>query len=144
MKRGIVIVMRVLVGGFFLISGILKLRLHPAEVDAYIRSYDVLPFGYTYPVALVLPWVEIIPGALLVAGILPFFASSIIMAMLGLFILLLIWTILRGIPIEDCGCLPGLLQETPWTALLRDVILLSMNIPVWLYYGKGFQRGGRS
>lgn len=134
MKKGLIVLLRSLVGGFFLLSGILKLRLHPAEIDAYIRSYDILPFGYTYPVALILPWIEIIPGGLLIAGILPFYVSSVIMGMLVFFILLLISTILRGIHLEDCGCLPGLIQETPWTALLRDAILSLMILPVWFHY----------
>ncbi len=142
MKGWSIVILRGLVGGFFLLSGAAKLRLHPAEVDAYVRAYEVIPFGYTYPVALLLPWIEVISGGLLIAGILPFYTASFIMAILLLFIILLLSVIVRGIPIEDCGCLPGLIQETPWTALIRDVILMAMAIPVWNHYRRRREKDG--
>lgn len=129
-----IIALRVIVGGFFVLSGFMKLTIPPEEVEAIIRAYKILPFGYTYPVALVLPWIEIIPGILLVGGIFPFYMASVITVMLGSFVLLLITTIIRGIPIEDCGCLGGWIKETPPIALVRDIILLLMSIPILRFY----------
>jgi len=129
-----VVLFRTAVGGFFVLSGFMKLRLPAEEVQALIRSYEVLPSGLTYPAALVLPWVELVPGALLVLGIVPLYSIAAITGMMVFFMALLISVIVRGIPLEDCGCLGGWIRETPPEALGRDVVLFLFCLPVFYHY----------
>ena len=133
-KKWVVVLFRTAVGGFFVLSAVMKLRLPAEEVQALIRSYEVLPAGLTYPAALVLPWVELVPGVLLTAGILPLYSVAAITGMMVFFMALLVSVIVRGIPLEDCGCLGGWIRDTPPEALARDIVLFLMCLPVFFHY----------
>ncbi len=128
--------LRIIIGIFFVTTGILKLRLPPEEVEALIRTFQILPHGLTYPFALILPWIEIIPGLLLIIGVMPFYSIGVIISLTTIFVIALISVIIRGIPVEDCGCLGGILQETPLTALWRDIGIILLSIPVARTYYK--------
>lgn len=133
-KKGLIIFLRILIGGFFILTGLIKLRLPVEEVQALIRTFQVLPADFTYSAAFVLPWIELIPGLLLVIGIRPLYSMGFIMGLTAIFVLGLISIIARGIPVEDCGCLGGWIKETPPVALLRDMVIIILSLPVLKFY----------
>jgi putative oxidoreductase len=63
-----VFLVRVLLGGLLLVAGALKVG-HPAELAAALASYRLLSPPVAGPLALALPYVEILLGLYLLAGL---------------------------------------------------------------------------
>ena len=59
------IVLRVGIGGLFIISGTMKI-LDPLKFLAAIETFHLLPYSIAYIVAYFLPWVETISGLALI------------------------------------------------------------------------------
>ncbi len=95
---------RVIVGGVFIYSGLIK-ALAPAEEFAYaIESYRVLNSQFALWAAFLVPWIELYAGLLLAAGVFTRYAAFFTGAMLLFFELLLGQAWLRGLPVTSCGC----------------------------------------
>src|SRR5690242_12168857 len=62
-----VLVCRLAVGLLFAAAGIAKL-LEPGSFTATLLAYAVLPVGLIRPLALTLPWLEVLVGVYLLAG----------------------------------------------------------------------------
>jgi uncharacterized membrane protein YphA (DoxX/SURF4 family) len=107
----------------YLVSGVLK-AIDPDATYVAVRAYDVLPKPGVELVAGVLPWLEIVIGLLLLAGIATR-AVAVVSAILLLgFMAGVAQAWARGLSI-DCGCFggggavdPG--QTTYGRELLRD------------------------
>lgn len=84
--------------------------------------------------ALILPWIELIPGLFLLIGIFPLYSVRFIIGLTLIFILVLISVLVRELPIEDCGCLGGWIQETPSFALWRDVVIILLFLSIHRFY----------
>jgi uncharacterized membrane protein YphA (DoxX/SURF4 family) len=63
-----VLIIRVLVGALLVVAGAVKVG-HPAELAASIAGFRLLPAAIVGPLALALPYVELVLGAYLVAGL---------------------------------------------------------------------------
>jgi len=63
-----VFLVRVLLGALLLVAGALKVG-HAAELAAALASYRLLPAAIVGPLALALPYVEILLGLYLIAGL---------------------------------------------------------------------------
>ena len=94
---------------------------HSAEVAASITGLHLgLPGPVVAIIAVALPPFEILLGAYLLAGLLPFAAASIAAALLLAFILVLSSAVVRGLS-APCGCFgPGDTAPTTWLTVLRD------------------------
>jgi uncharacterized membrane protein YphA (DoxX/SURF4 family) len=111
----------------FLVSGVLK-AIDPDATYVAVRAYDVLPKAGVALVAGVLPWLEIVLGLLLLAGIATRAVAVVSAALLVVFIAGVTQAWARGLSI-DCGCFggggavePG--QTTYGLELLRDAAFL--------------------
>jgi uncharacterized membrane protein YphA (DoxX/SURF4 family) len=113
----------------FLVSGVLK-AIDPDGTYVAVRAYDVLPKAGVAVVAAVLPWLEIVLGLLLLAGVATRAVAIAGAALLLVFIAGVTQAWARGLSI-DCGCFggggavePG--QTTYGRELLRDAGFLLM------------------
>ena len=100
----IYLVLRVLFGVFFMLVGGSKLFVPYQNFLYVIQSYQVFPPLIEELSARVVPWVEFFLGLFLVLGL---WLKYVLMAFLGLiacFIALLGQAIVRGLPIDSCGC----------------------------------------
>lgn len=122
---------RILIGGLFLYSGILKVASPQPFADS-IASFEIVPFGVIGLVAIGLPPLEILLGAMLVSG------WSARPAIFGVFLLSVVFclalsqALARGLSV-DCGCL-GAGQPSignTWFSLGRDILLIAAS--GWLY-----------
>lgn len=113
----------------FLVSGLLK-AIDPDATYVAVRAYDVLPKLAVTLVAGVLPWLEIVIGLLLLAGIATRAVATASAVLLLGFMVGVTQAWARGLSI-DCGCFggggavdPG--QTTYGRELLRDAGFLLM------------------
>ncbi|MCG3150079.1 MAG: hypothetical protein PCFJNLEI_03548 [Verrucomicrobiae bacterium] len=96
------LVLRWLLGGFFVYAGVAKI-IDPAGFAKNIANYQMLPHDYVNLLAITLPWIEVVPGLLLMAGIWRRPSALAIAGMLVVFIIAIGSALSRGLNI-NCGC----------------------------------------
>jgi putative oxidoreductase len=94
-------------GGLFVWAGIQKI-IYSFDFIKAVLAYRLLPLGLVGVTAAVLPWVELVAGLLLIAGVKRRSCLLILGLLLGGFIVIMLITMARGLKI-DCGC--GIFQN---------------------------------
>jgi putative oxidoreductase len=133
MNKYILFIFRIFVGCVFIYASIHKI-LNPDAFADSIRNYLLVPPALTNLMAVSLPWVEIVCGIFLVAGLFPRSSAAVVSAMLAVFSSALIISLARGLDI-DCGCFDSGRGGEVINSLyvLRDLGLLFMSASVMLY-----------
>jgi putative oxidoreductase len=121
-------IFRLLVGGVFIWAGILKI-LDPLEFAQDIANYRVVSRDLSFFIALILPWLEVLCGILVILGIFRSAGSLLLSGMLGVFLVLITVTILRGLDV-DCGCFGSIGRNVDFRLLLTDITLLYLTLNV--------------
>lgn len=125
-------------GLLFVVAAWPKLQDPPAFAKA-VWAYHLLPAWGVHPVALILPWLEMLCGVALLAGVWRRAAAAWIGLLLVAFIGALGWNLLQGRPV-DCGCFSVAvsvrsdaerLADMKWT-ILRDLGMLALALHVVL------------
>jgi hypothetical protein len=113
---------RVLAALVFLTAAYGKLQ-HWNAFLGVIANYRLLPEALVAPVAVMLPPVEAVIGAMLLLDV-PFWPEVLAAGLLMLFALAMGINILRGRRHIDCGCFQSALKQTlSWTLVLRNIAL---------------------
>jgi putative oxidoreductase len=102
-NRYVLLAFRLIVGGVFIWSGVLK-AVHPLDFVQNVAAYELFPRWMSLLIGLGLPWVEMAAGALLVLGLFRRAAALVAGGLLASFILLVALTVLaspRGAPSLD-------------------------------------------
>lgn len=126
---------RLVLGGVFLVAGVLKAIDPQASVTA-VRAYQLLPTSLATIVGWGLPFAEIALGLLLLAGIATRAVAAAAGILLVIFIAGVVSVAARGLSI-DCGCFGGGGEVAPGQTaygieLVRDAGLLLLA--VWLVW----------
>ncbi len=129
--RWLALAFRFYLGGIFVYASVYKIG-YAAEFAETIASYQIVPALAVNAVALALPWLELICGAMLVAGVRVRTVSVILAALLVVFCLAVTVNLLRETPI-DCGCFHTLDERMTWMTLVRDLAWLGMTIYVFFF-----------
>ncbi len=135
MQAWVGLVVRLTVGGVWLVAGALKLE-DPAESVRAVRAYDLLPEAIVPPVGHLLPVLEVAIGLLLVVGLLTRASAAVSALLFTAFVIGISAAWARGLQI-DCGCFggggfdPDAEAAYPWE-LARDVALLLAS--AWLVW----------
>jgi len=127
---------RILLGAIFVYAAYTKLHYNGAWHlgDYYfifamgIDSYKMLPLNIVEWMARILPWVELLVGAMLVIGVGVRWAALTVTGLLVMFMIALTHAALGGLEI-NCGCF-GTGSVSPGRELMRDVGLLALAIAV--------------
>ena len=98
----VILLARLILGGVFILASLDKIS-NPGDFAAAIGNYHVLPFGLENLLALILPWLELLTGIFIIAGIMIDGAAIMIILMNIMFIIAISQALARGISIE-CGC----------------------------------------
>jgi len=98
----LVLAARLLIGALFVYASFHKL-LDPAEFAQAIRNYQLGPAELTNLAAMILPWLELIAGALLILGIQTKPSALITTCLLAVFLVGLYRAYFIGLDIA-CGC----------------------------------------
>ena len=125
--RWLALVLRIALGGIFLYAAWAKLR-DPWELYALaINSYEVLPLWAVELVARTLPWLELVVGVGLIAGIGLRIWSATTSALLVVFFALMVRALAKGMQI-NCGCFGGTGDIISKWTLLRDGSMLAGSL----------------
>ena len=112
-SAGAVLVARLLLGAVFVLAAGGKLAA-PAEFATVVERYQLLPLPAVLPVAMALPWLELLLGLYLLVGLFTRISATVAVALLAVFAAALTAALLRGLPLEGCGCFGSVvLQEMP-------------------------------
>lgn len=94
--------LRSVVGGAFVLAGALKIA-DPAQFAIDVAHYRLLPLGLVNLVAILLPWIELVAGLFVLAGIWLRAASLVLTSLTVMFLFVILSALARGLNIE-CGC----------------------------------------
>ncbi|MCX6568598.1 MAG: DoxX family membrane protein [Candidatus Aminicenantes bacterium] len=125
-NKTLLVVFRLVLGGLFIYAGVVKV-LDPLDFAQNIRNYRLVGQSLSFIAAVVLPWLEILAGVALAAGIWKRASALIITGLLVFFILLTLVTIARGLDVE-CGCFGALSRKSGFGVVLEDLGMLFMGL----------------
>jgi len=125
-NKTLLVVFRLVLGGLFVYAGIVKV-LDPLDFAQDIRNYRLVGQALSFLAAVVLPWLEILAGVALAAGVWTRASALIISGLLVFFILLTLVTIARGLDVE-CGCFGALSRKSGFGVILEDLGMLFMGL----------------
>jgi len=125
-NKTLLVIFRLVLGGLFVYAGVVKV-VDPLEFAQNIRNYRLVGQSLSFMAAVVLPWLEILAGVALAAGIWKRASALIITGLLVFFILLTLVTIARGLDVE-CGCFGALSRKSGLGVILEDLGMLFMGL----------------
>jgi len=134
-KQGILWILRILVGGLFIFSGLIKVN-DPVGTAIKLEEYfDVFSndiagfFYYLKPLALYIGLVlvvsEVVLGIMLILGV-RLQQTVWALALMILFFTFLTFYSAYFNKVTDCGCFGDAIKLTPWESFYKDIILLIM------------------
>jgi uncharacterized membrane protein YphA (DoxX/SURF4 family) len=125
-NKTLLLVFRLALGGLFVYAGVVKV-LDPLDFAQNIRNYRLVGQSLSFIAAVVLPWLEILAGVALAAGIWKRASALIVSGLLVFFIALTLVTIARGLDVE-CGCFGALSRKSGFGVILEDLGMLFMGL----------------
>ena len=114
--------LEVVLGGLFFYAGLQKV-LHPYEFAEAVLAYQLLPESLVGLAVAGLPWVEIVAGLCLVAGLKRRSCLLLLAGLVAGFLVVMLITMARGLKI-DCGCGLFFQRQVGLAAVLEDAVLL--------------------
>jgi putative oxidoreductase len=125
------LILRLYLAGIFIYASLHKINF-PAEFADNIAGYLIVPYWLVSPLALFMPWLELVSGLFLLAGVRVRAASLVIGGMLVMFTVAVIVALIQDTPI-GCGCFQSVGEAISWWTVLRDLAWLGMAAHVFFY-----------
>jgi uncharacterized membrane protein YphA (DoxX/SURF4 family) len=131
--------LRVVLGAFFVYASLDKIWSPPAFAKIVYQWQVVGPVPSNL-VAVTLPWVELLAGLLLVAGVWRRESALVIALLLLVFIVAAGSVMVRGLDVENCGCVsltkvepasswpPAWTRGVGWFLVGRNLALLGVAL----------------
>lgn len=108
----------------------------PASFAVDVATYDILPLGLVNLMAILLPWIELVAGAMLLAGLRVRAAALAVAGMMVMFLIAILLAMHKGLDMS-CGCFASQAaqDEDPisWHTVLRDGAWLALALYVALF-----------
>jgi uncharacterized membrane protein YphA (DoxX/SURF4 family) len=133
------LVSRAVVGGVFLLTGILK-ALDVPSFEHSIQAYQMVPAVLVPVMANGLPWLEIVVGAYVLAGLYRRWSALVVGALLVIFMIAMGQALARGLTLQ-CGCFGAALggaalrEEVNIGSILRDGVWLLLAAHLYFVSG---------
>jgi putative oxidoreductase len=120
-------------GVLFVYAGLVKIA-DPLGFAHALYNYHILPAWLINPLAICLPWVELMAGAGLIAGIMIPGGALVVSGLLAVFAIAIGLSLIRGLDIA-CGCFSTSAAAEPitWLSVIRDLLLLGMGVHILLF-----------
>src|SRR5690606_2551929 len=143
-KQIFLMLVRLIVGGLFIFSGLIKVN-DPVgtsiKLEEYfdVFSFDIAPFfAYLKEISLPLAvfWVvlEVVLGVMLIFGVKLRLTVVLLSLMIVFFTFLTFYSAYFN-KVTDCGCFGDAIKLTPWESFYKDVFLLVL-IAVLFFFRK--------
>ncbi len=127
----VVLILRIVLGAIFLFAGVSKAG-HADQFAAQIAGFRLLPQAAIAPLAVALPYLEILLGGYLVVGLFTRTAAWLAVALLAVFDLAVASAVVRGMTVS-CGCFgPTDTTVTTWAEVARDAVFVLLAVIVAL------------
>jgi uncharacterized membrane protein YphA (DoxX/SURF4 family) len=130
-KKYLLILFRILTGIIFAYAGFSKLIEPYENFRGMINHYEVIPYAWSSPVALILPWFEFVFGIFMILGYFPKM-TSLVLAGLSLSFLLVLGAsnVLLEEAGKDCGCFGqmGPIHLKVWQVFIMDMVLFGFSL----------------
>jgi putative oxidoreductase len=127
----LLLVFRLVLGFIFIYAGAEKIA-SPIKFAESISNYQLMNAFFITLTSVVLPWIEVFCGIMLISGIAVKENAFIISAMLTIFILAGIVSIIRGLDI-DCGCFGDDSAKLGFMKIFENTLLLFTGIILMIY-----------
>jgi uncharacterized membrane protein YphA (DoxX/SURF4 family) len=141
--KGLATLCRIALGALFVFSGAVKLS-DPQAFAFAIKGFKLVEnHDLISQATFSIPWTEVLIGALLVIGLRTRAASGLLLLMLAGFTAAIVSVLARDID-TSCGCFGKFLgSEIDQTTIIRNVVLLSMAMVVFVKRGGFLTLDGR-
>jgi uncharacterized membrane protein YphA (DoxX/SURF4 family) len=121
-----VFVVRVVLGALLVLAGALKVG-HSTELAAAIAGFRLVPAAIAGPLALALPYLEIVLGGYLVAGLFTRAVAAVVAVQFLLYAGAVASAVVRHIP-ANCGCFgPADSAVADWPHVAFDLMLAAAS-----------------
>ena len=130
----VALIVRWYLAAIFLLACWHKL-VDPRSFAVDVATYQILPLALVNPVAIVLPWVELVAALMLVFGVRVRAGALLIAAMMSVFLAALLVALARGLEMS-CGCFAsqGAVEDPiSWRTVLRDLGWLALAVYVLVF-----------
>jgi uncharacterized membrane protein YphA (DoxX/SURF4 family) len=126
-KKSATFWIRLILGAVFVLASVDKI-LHPAAFAQAIYNYQIFPDALINFTAIILPWLELLLGIMLIAGLWLPGVTVLVNLLLLAFFAALVFNVARGLNVH-CGCFTTSTEGTPATTwyLVRDSIFLVLG-----------------
>jgi uncharacterized membrane protein YphA (DoxX/SURF4 family) len=124
--------LRLLLGAVFCYAGVAK-ALNPGQFAIDLDHYRLLPYFALAPLALYLPWLEIVSGIGVVFGPARRGALLVLLALNVIFTLAIGSALARGLDIT-CGCFGPAFSMSLSLSFARNLLLGAASL--WLLHGE--------
>jgi uncharacterized membrane protein YphA (DoxX/SURF4 family) len=130
------LVLRLLLGLVFTYASLGKIADPPAFARIVYQWQTIGPVPSNL-VAVTLPWLELLAGLLLVAGVWRREAAAVVAVLLIIFMGAAIGVLARGVDVDNCGCTsvaaasvapawpPDWMRGVGWFLVVRNLVLLA-------------------
>ncbi|HTV94335.1 MAG TPA: MauE/DoxX family redox-associated membrane protein [Verrucomicrobiae bacterium] len=118
-------VARWLLGALLIWAGALKIG-HPVDLASAIAGFRLLPPELAAPLAVILPYFEVLLGVYLLVGLFTRIAAWVAAAQFLVYAAAIASAVVRGIP-ANCGCFgPGDAAVADWPHVAFDLALAAV------------------
>ena len=137
----LLIIIRILLGAVFVVSGFQKLAVPAENFQAVIDKFEVVQGPAGAFLSHAIPWWEFIFGIFLILGL---WTTQALLALWSLNVLLIgvvFSALFRKLPIEECGCF-GEALSLPLPAIFAVDIGLCVLFAVFFFFSRGSRLPG--
>lgn len=145
LRNAILFIIRILVGGLFIFSGLIKVN-DPVgtaiKLEEYfdVFSYDIAPFfeyfkAFALEIGVVMVVAEVVLGIMLILGVRLKFTVWALSLMILFFTFLTFYSAYFN-KVTDCGCFGDAIKLTPWESFYKDIILLILIAVLFIFRNK--------
>ena len=124
---------RWVLGVIFVYAGLIKIA-DPLGFAHALYNYHLLPAWLINPLAILLPWIEVMVGVSLLAGVMIPGGALVATGMLAIFAVAIVISLIRGLDVA-CGCFStsAAAEHLTWLYVARDLLLLVMGMHIVLF-----------
>jgi len=133
------VISRIITGLVFIFSGFVKAIDPLGSTYKFIDYFNAFNLGFlesfAFPLAILLSSIELVLGISLLLGYKMRLTAWITLIFMSFFTILTFILALTN-PVHDCGCFGDALILTNWQTFLKNIVLITFSLQIFLYRNK--------